>query len=52
MPKLFIRGLAWYTTDAILRQGFEKFGEVEEAVVVKDHDTQRSRGFRFVLFSR
>ncbi|KAH8700727.1 hypothetical protein BGW36DRAFT_374858 [Talaromyces proteolyticus] len=31
MTKLFIGGLASHTTDAILRQGFEKFGEVEAA---------------------
>jgi hypothetical protein len=25
-------GLAWHTTDETLRQGFEKYGNVEEAV--------------------
>ncbi|KAL4744259.1 hypothetical protein BDW72DRAFT_199789 [Aspergillus terricola var. indicus] len=52
MSKLFIGGLAWHTTDATLREGFEKYGEVEKAVVVIDHDTQRSRGFGFVIFTR
>ncbi|KAL4935951.1 hypothetical protein BDV06DRAFT_217036 [Aspergillus oleicola] len=46
------RGLSWHTTDAVLRAGFEKYGEVEKAVVVKDHDTQRSRGFGFVIFTK
>ncbi|KAJ4287983.1 hypothetical protein N0V90_011998 [Kalmusia sp. IMI 367209] len=50
--KLFIGGLAWHTDDATLRQKFEEFGQVEEAVVVKDRDTGRSRGFGFVRFSQ
>lgn len=51
MSKLFIGGLAWHTTDDTLRQGFEKFGTIEEAIVIKDRDTNRSRGFGFVRFS-
>ncbi|KAM5466244.1 hypothetical protein MauCBS54593_005979 [Microsporum audouinii] len=50
-PKLFIGGLAWHTTDDTLRDGFSKFGTIEEAIVVKDRDTNRSRGFGFVRFS-
>jgi len=50
MAKLFIGGLAWHTTDETLREGFSKYGNVEEAVVVKDRDTNRSRGFGFVRF--
>ncbi|KAL4779389.1 hypothetical protein BJX76DRAFT_91175 [Aspergillus varians] len=51
MAKLFIGGLAWHTTDDTLRDGFAQFGTIEEAVVVKDHDTLRSRGFGFVRFA-
>jgi len=51
MSKLFIGGLAWHTDDGALRAKFEEFGQVEEAVVVKDRDTGRSRGFGFVKFS-
>ncbi|KAF7166520.1 hypothetical protein CNMCM5623_000145 [Aspergillus felis] len=51
MSKLFIGGLAWHTTDDALRQGFSPYGQVEDAVVVKDRDTNRSRGFGFVRFS-
>ncbi|KAI0135229.1 hypothetical protein F4814DRAFT_444048 [Daldinia grandis] len=50
MSKLFIGGLAWHTEDATLKQKFEEFGPVEEAVVVKDRDTGRSRGFGFVRY--
>jgi len=52
MSKLFIGGLAWHTNDDTLRQKFEEFGQVEEAVVVKDRDTGRSRGFGFVRFAQ
>ncbi|KAF2806072.1 RNA-binding domain-containing protein, partial [Mytilinidion resinicola] len=52
MSKLFIGGLAWHTDDATLRTKFEEFGTVEEAIVVKDRDTGRSRGFGFVRFSQ
>lgn len=51
MAKLFIGGLAWHTTDETLREGFQQYGTVEEAVVVKDRDTNRSRGFGFVRFA-
>lgn len=51
MSKLFIGGLAWHTDETALRQKFEEFGQVEEAVVVKDRDTGRSRGFGFVRFT-
>ncbi|TPX11410.1 uncharacterized protein E0L32_007829 [Thyridium curvatum] len=51
MSKLFIGGLAWHTEEATLRQKFEEFGVVEEAVVVKDRDTGRSRGFGFVRYT-
>ncbi|KNG46505.1 glycine-rich rna-binding protein [Stemphylium lycopersici] len=52
MSKLFIGGLAWHTDDQALRQKFEEFGQVEEAVVVKDRDTGRSRGFGFVRYAQ
>jgi len=52
MSKLFIGGLAWHTDDSTLRNKFEEFGQVEEATVVKDRDTGRSRGFGFVRYSK
>ncbi|KAL0936501.1 glycine-rich RNA-binding protein (cold response protein 2) [Colletotrichum truncatum] len=52
MSKLFIGGLAWHTEEGTLRQKFEEFGAVEEAVVVKDRDTGRSRGFGFVRYQQ
>ncbi|MCK4504942.1 MAG: RNA-binding protein [Candidatus Aegiribacteria sp.] len=48
--KLFVGGLPWATTDEGLRKAFEEFGEIEEANVVRERDTGRSRGFGFVTF--
>ncbi|HEY8379548.1 MAG TPA: hypothetical protein VIK91_23810, partial [Nannocystis sp.] len=48
--KIFVGGLAWATDDESLRAAFEPFGKVSEAIVVKDKETMRSRGFGFVTF--
>jgi len=49
--KLFIGGLSWGTDDKSLRNKFSEYGNVEDAVVVKDRHTGRSRGFGFVTLS-
>jgi len=49
--KLFVGGLSWGTDDNSLRTKFEKYGTVEDAVVIRDRETGRSRGFGFVTFS-
>jgi len=46
--KLFVGRLSWDTTDDTLAGAFREFGEVEEAKVVMDRDTGRSKGFGFV----
>jgi len=51
MMKLFVGSLSWDTDDHSLREAFERFGEVEEAKVITDRETGRSRGFGFVTFS-
>ncbi|KAF9192314.1 hypothetical protein BGZ50_008678 [Haplosporangium sp. Z 11] len=51
VSKLFIGGLSWNTTDESLREGFNKYGDVLDAIVVRDRDTGRSRGFGFVTYS-
>jgi RNA recognition motif-containing protein len=48
--KLFVGGLSWNTDDSLLRREFERFGDIEEAVVISDRETGRSRGFGFVTF--
>ena len=48
---LFVGSLAYATTDDSLRAFFEQIGEVERAMVAKDRETNRSRGFGFVTFA-
>lgn len=51
MGKLFIGGISWDTNEVRLREYFENFGEVVEAVIMKDRTTGRARGFGFVVFA-
>ncbi len=46
--KLYVGGLSYDTTDDTLRALFETIGVVESAVVAKDRDSGRARGFGFV----
>ena len=50
MYKLFVGGLPFSTTDDELNELFAAHGTVVSAVVVKDRDTGRSKGFGFVEF--
>ena len=49
--KLFVGGLAFSTQEANLQQYFQKYGKVENTIVMRDRLTQRGRGFGFVLLS-
>jgi len=50
MYKLFVGGLPFSTTEDELRDMFAVHGAVASAIVVKDRDTGRSKGFGFVEF--
>lgn len=49
--KLYVGGLSWGTSDEGLQAAFEAFGTVEDARVITDRQTGRSRGFGFVTFT-
>lgn len=49
--RLFVGSLSWDTDDSALRSAFERFGQVEDAKVMTDRETGRSRGFGFVTFA-
>ncbi|KAG2033503.1 hypothetical protein BDR03DRAFT_902485 [Suillus americanus] len=49
--KVYVGNLSWNTNDDSLRQAFGEFGNVTDAIVMKDRETGRSRGFGFVTFS-
>ena len=46
--KIFVGGLPYHTTDSSLRKYFEVYGDIEEAVVITDRQTGKSRGYGFV----
>ena len=48
MKRIYVGNLPWSTTDEELQEAFAKFGAVNSAVVIKDRETGRSRGFGFV----
>lgn len=48
--KLFVGGLSWGTKEDTLKSVCERYGTVQEAVIVNDRETGRSRGFGFVTF--
>ncbi|XP_038833419.1 RNA-binding protein 24b [Salvelinus namaycush] len=49
--KIFVGGLPYHTTDSSLRKYFEVFGDIDEAVVITDRQTGKSRGYGFVTMA-
>lgn len=49
--KIFIGGLNKKTTDDTLKEHFSQYGELTDTVVMKDPETQVSRGFGFVTYA-
>jgi RNA recognition motif-containing protein len=49
--KLFVGNLSWNLTSEDLRQMFSEFGTVEDAIVLSDKFSGRSKGFGFVTMS-
>ena len=49
--KLFVGNISWDATDADLRDAFSKFGEITEAIVLRNREDNRSKGFGFVTFA-
>ncbi|XP_031555433.1 RNA-binding protein 38-like [Actinia tenebrosa] len=46
--KLFVGGIPYESDDDALRNFFTQFGEIDEAVVIRDRITKRSKGYGFV----
>ena len=51
MNKIFVGSLSWNTSDQELGDFFSQVGEIQEAKVITDRETGRSRGFGFVTFN-
>jgi len=50
--RIYVGNLPWSVTKDRLEELFSSFGEIEEALVIANKYTGRSRGFGFVTFKR
>ena len=48
VTKIFVGGISFDVDDQKLQALFAEFGTVESAVIIKDRDNGRSKGFGFV----
>lgn len=48
--KLFLGGLNYETSEEIIKQYFEQWGNVVDCVVMKNPETKKSRGFGFITY--
>ncbi|XP_041912677.1 cold inducible RNA binding protein b isoform X2 [Alosa pseudoharengus] len=48
--KLFVGGLSYDTNEQSLEEAFSKYGTISKVDVIRDRETDRSRGFGFVTF--
>lgn len=49
--KLYVGNLPWSIDDKALKELFSSYGEIEEAVLIKDKFSGRSKGFGFVTLT-
>lgn len=49
--KLYVGNLSWSIDDKALKELFTSYGEISEAVLIKDKFSGRSKGFGFVTFN-
>lgn len=49
--KLFVGNISWGMSDEDLKNLFAEYGDVEEAIIIKDKFSGRSKGFGFVTFT-
>lgn len=47
---LYIGNLAYTAVEEDLEQAFESFGVIEDIKLMRDRETDRSRGFAFITF--
>ncbi len=49
--KVYVGNLPWSVTKEKFEELFKEFGNIEEAVIITDKFSGRSKGFGFVTFS-
>ncbi len=50
-PRLYVGNLSFTTTEDDLRSLFGQYGTVNDVAIIKDRETQRSKGFAFVTMA-
>lgn len=48
VKRIYVGNLSYNTTEAELKTHFEKVGAVNSVAIIKDRETDRSKGFAFV----
>jgi cold-inducible RNA-binding protein len=49
--KIYVGNLDYQMTDEDLKSEFSSYGDIQDVIIIKDHETGRSKGFGFVTFS-
>tara|TARA_B100000427_G_scaffold324141_1_gene328766 strand:+ start:2437 stop:2709 length:273 start_codon:yes stop_codon:yes gene_type:complete len=49
--KIYVGNLDYQMSDEDLKNEFSSYGEIQDVIVIKDHETGRSKGFGFVTFA-
>lgn len=49
--KLYVGNISWDASEQDLHDYFSQFGAVEEAIIIKDRMSGRSKGFGFVTYT-
>jgi RNA recognition motif-containing protein len=49
--KIFVGGLAATVDNNVFREYFERYGQLEDVIVMMDRETRRSRGFGFIVYT-
>ena len=48
--KIYVGNISYSVTEADLNDIFSKFGQLEEVAIIREKETQRSKGFAFIRF--
>jgi RNA recognition motif-containing protein len=49
--KIYVGNLDYQMTDEELKSEFSSYGDIQDVIIIKDHETGRSKGFGFVTFA-
>ena len=49
--QIYVGNMSYQTTEESIKSLFEEYGEVEKVTMIMDRETQRPKGFGFVVMS-